>query len=53
MAVAVEDFEGNIQNYDKAVKVLDQGHQYVLLAADGSVLAVYPKDEVRKMHSDI
>ncbi|MCI4607263.1 hypothetical protein [Pseudomonas fluorescens] len=53
MAVAVEDYEGNIQVYDKAVKVTDQGHQYVLLAADGSILAIIPKDEVKKLHSDL
>ena len=53
MGVAVEDYEENIQVYDKAVKVMDQGHQYVLLAADGSILAIIPKDEVKKLHSDI
>ncbi|MCE1007168.1 hypothetical protein [Pseudomonas monteilii] len=53
MAVAVEDYEGNTQIYDKAVRITDNGVQYVLSAADGSILAVVPKDEVKKIHSDI
>ncbi|MGB9088393.1 MAG: hypothetical protein WCC29_02255 [Pseudomonas farsensis] len=53
MAVAVEDYEENTQIYEKAVKITDNGLQYVLSAADGSILAVIPKDEVKKIHSDI
>lgn len=52
MAVAVEDYEGNTQIYDNAVKVADEGHQYVIKGADGSVQAVLPKDEVKKLISD-
>lgn len=52
MGVAVEDIEGNTHIYDKAVKVVDQGEQYVILGPDNAVQAVYPKEEVKKLVSD-
>ncbi|MDI3391410.1 hypothetical protein QLG10_03080 [Pseudomonas sp. V98_8] len=52
MAVAIEDTEGNTHIYDKAVKVVEQGDQYVVHGPDNTVQAVYPKDEVKKLVSD-
>lgn len=52
MAIAIEDTEGNTQIYDKAVKVVEQGEQYVVHGPDNTIHAVIPKEDVKKLVTD-
>ncbi|WP_431494509.1 hypothetical protein [Pseudomonas brassicacearum] len=52
MAVAIEDIEGNTQIYDTAVKVVEQGEQYVVHGPDNTIQAIIPKEEVKKLVTD-
>ncbi|MGV8500840.1 hypothetical protein [Pseudomonas aeruginosa] len=52
MAVAIEDTEGNIQVYEKAVRVAEQGEQYVLYGPENTIQAVIPIADVMKLVTD-
>ena len=52
MAVAIEDNDGHTQIYDTAAKVEVEGDKYVVYGPFKSVLAVVPRDDVKRLASD-